>query len=236
MLQSECEAAFILHHHAYRDTSLLLEVLTERHGRQALVAKGARSAKSRLRGVLQPFQPLLLSWHCRAELGTLKQAEAAGPALRLPGQALFSGFYINELIMRLLPRGDLDVDCFGDYLQVLQQLSQGSVESALRVFEKRFLEHLGYGLMLECDIDTGEPLRPDAHYRYVPEHGPSVLPTGKTDESAYTGRALLALHSEHFPGDAELKQARRLLQQTLRLYLGDKPLKTREVFRAMHKG
>lgn len=236
MLQSDCEPGFILHHHAYRDSSVLLEVLTHRHGRQALVARGVRSAKSRLRGLLQPFQPLLLSWQCRAELGTLKQAEAAGPAISLPGQAVFAGFYVNELLLRLVPRGEVDVDCFADYQQVLQGLSQAAIEPALRIFEKRLLEQLGYGLMLDCDIDTGAAIEAGQLYHYIPEHGPTLQMSTAQDGWSISGAALLALATETFTDDESLKQARRLLQQTLRLYLGDKPLKTREVFRAMQKG
>lgn len=236
MQQVQLEPAFVLHHQAYRDSSLLLEIFSPEHGRQGVVARGARAAKSRWRGLLQPFQPLLLSWKTRGELGSLLEAESAGHACRLKGQALFAGFYLNELLLRLLPRGLAEGDCYAAYIEALRRLGDGEIEAPLRIFEKRLLDSLGYGLQLDCDAITGEMLEPAVLYRYEYERGPVAVSGTEQGPLVIEGATLLALAAESLSGTEQLKQAKQLLQRTLRLYLGDRPLKTREVLRAMQKG
>ncbi len=125
------QPAYVLHHRPYRDSSLLLEIFTPDHGRVGLVARGARSPKSRLYGVLQPFQPLLISWVGRGELATLSGAEANGPPQRLQGKSVISGFYINELLLRLLHRHDPHAALFDGYARTLPLLAQAVAPGVL---------------------------------------------------------------------------------------------------------
>ncbi len=125
------QPAYVLHHRPYRDSSLLLEIFTPDHGRVGLAARGARSPKSRLYGVLQPFQPLLISWVGRGELATLSGAEASGPPQRLQGKSVISGFYINELLLRLLHRHDPHAALFDGYARTLPLLAQAVAPGVL---------------------------------------------------------------------------------------------------------
>ena len=219
----ELQPVYILHHRAYRDTSALLELITPGHGRIGVVARGARGARSSLRGLVRPFLPLLCSWAGRGELFTLRRLEAGGRMPELRGQALFAAYYLNELLLRLLQRQDPHPEVFEAYVQALHELSERPLESVLRVFEKRLLEALGYALMLDVDVH-GEAIEPGGHYRYLPEQGPE--PT--RGQGGISGRALLALAAEACDNAEDLRELKPLLRQVLGLYLGDRPLKTRE--------
>ena len=130
------QPAYVLHQRAYRDTSVLLELFSPEYGRIGVVAKGVKSAKSRWRGVLQPFQPLLVSWSQRGELGTLIAAEAKGPALAIPPDLIASGFYLNEILLRLLGRHDAQLELFGWYDATLRGLAEIGVSVEASVDEK----------------------------------------------------------------------------------------------------
>jgi DNA repair protein RecO (recombination protein O) len=170
------EPGYILHHYPYRDTSLLLEVFTKDHGRLGMVARGARGPANRQRPSLQSFRPLLVSWSSRGELGTLTGCESNGPMIALEGTALFSGFYLNELLMRLLLRQDPHAGLFHCYEQTLKGLSVEGGQRSLRLFEKKLLEELGYGLQLERDVQEHQPLAADGAYEFRLEHGPVAVP------------------------------------------------------------
>ena len=136
---------------------LLLEIFSEAHGRVGLVARGVRSAKSRQRGDLQPFRPLRLSWSGRGELGTLTGVEADGVAPPLQGPGLYSAFYVNELLVRLLARQDPHPPLYALYRDSLERLARCTdIEPVLRIFEKRLLEEIGYGLLLDCEVEHGD--------------------------------------------------------------------------------
>lgn len=226
--------AFVLHSRPYRDTSLLLEVFSAAQGRVGLVARGARSARSRQRGLLQPFQPLLLSWSARGELGTLTAVEADGAPLSLRGHGLYSGFYLNELLVRLLHRNDPHPELYPVYGAALASLAQAAgPEAVLRRFELRLLELLGYGLQLERDAGGAE-LDPESLYDYLPEEGAVPLdPAVGARGVAVTGHSLLALHAECLDDVQVRRDARRLTRVVLDLHLGPAPLKTREVLRQL---
>ncbi len=227
-------AGYLLHQRPYRETSALLEVFTEVHGRVGLVARGVRSARSRQRGELQPFRPLRLSWMGRGELGTLSAVEAdgAGPGLR--GKALYSGFYLNELLMRLLTRHDPHPLLYRHYRDCLRRLGAGEpLESTLRLFELRLLEEAGYGLQLETEADSGQPVRAEARYDYQLEVGPFRLDRDSATAFVFSGASLLAMARGDLAEPAVLHDAKRLLRAALKLYLGDKPLKSRELFKSL---
>jgi len=233
---TQLQSGYILHQRAYRDTSLLLEVFTHDHGRFGLVARGARAPRSRIRGLLQPFQPVLLSWSGRGELGTLAGIEPAidarGVPPRLLGATLYSGFYLNELLMRLLQRHDPHPELFVAYAEALRDLPQAA-QRPLRLFEKQLLESLGYGLLLDHEADSGVPVSAEADYVYALESGPVRNPGVNARGLRLSGRSLLSLAAEDLSDAQSLADSKRLMRAALGLYLGGRELKTREVFAAM---
>jgi DNA repair protein RecO (recombination protein O) len=231
-IQVSLEPAWILHHYPYRDTSLLVEVFSRQHGRIGLVARGARSAKARWHGHLQIIRPLLLSWSMRGELGTLIGVESCKPAKRLPGRKVLSACYLNELLMRLLTRHDPHPDLFVAYEQAIQDLESGE-EPVLRMFEKRLLQALGYGLLLDHEADGGAPVEHDGWYEYHLERGPVPCAQAKADGICLRGSSLLALENDSLVDGQACKEVKRLMRAALGLYLGSRPLKTREVLRQL---
>jgi DNA repair protein RecO (recombination protein O) len=218
------EPAFVLHHREYRDTSRILDVFAARHGRITLFARGARGPKSKLAPLLMPFRPLLLSWSGRGDAAQLTAAESDGEALALPARQVMSGFYLNELIINLTTRHDPQPQLFDDYARALRRLSvESQPEPALRVFEKRLLESIGYGL--ELDVD------PEVHYQYRPAQG--LYQVREDAPGAYAGRSLLALREESLDDSQALDVARRLLRQAIDHCLEGRELRTRHVARSM---
>lgn len=232
----ELVPGYLLHQRPYRESSALLEVFTADDGRVGLVARGARGSRSRLRGELQPFRALRLSWRAGGELGTLSAVEADGPAAALRGTALYSAFYLNELLIRLLARHDPHPTIYAGYAGSLDALARGGgVETVLRLFELALLRETGYGLQLEYDSDTGEALEPQADYDYHLEDGPVRVAADEGAGFVFRGASLLAMARGDFSSPGVLKDAKRLMRAALRLYLGDKPLKSRELFRSLRK-
>jgi DNA repair protein RecO (recombination protein O) len=226
---------YLLHHRPWRDTSRILEVLTREHGRLTLFARGVRGPRAKLAAILQPFQPLLLSWSGRGEAAQLTGAERAAAAAALSQECLLAGFYLNELLLKLTTRHDALPELFDHYHDTLEQLRSGAVlAAALRVFEKRLLEVLGYGLDLATEARSGLPLEPDAYYDFHP--GVGLLPARPGAARALCGHSLLSLARESLQGERELEDARRLLQAALAACLEGRPLATRAVARAMKRG
>ena len=224
------QPTYVLHVRPFRDTSAIVEALTAEHGRIALVARGARSAQSRWRGVLEPFRSLLMSWSGRGEMYTLSGAEEAGVSRRLRGEALVSGFYVNELLLNLLGRNDPHPEIFAAYATAVQSLaSDTDGESTLRLFEKRLLEGLGYGLSLECDAVDGVPVAPDAIYHYLIERGAIPASTDAAVGVTVHGATLLALHRENLDDPVARREAKQLMRAVLRHYLGGRVLRSREL-------
>jgi len=228
--------AYLLHQRPYRESSALLEVFTESHGRVGLVARGVRSPKSRQRGELQPFRSLRLSWNARGELGTLTAVEADGPLHSFKGTVLYSAFYLNELLLRLLARYDPHPGLYRAYQAGLQNFARGlELEPVLRVFEKRLLQELGYGLPLDYEIEMGAPVQPELYYDYQLESGPVITSGEAAQGFIFKGSSLLALSQERLITAEVLRDARRLMRAALNLYLGNKPLKSRELFRSLKR-
>lgn len=226
------ELAYVLHHHDYGETSLLLEMFTRRHGRLGVIAKGARRARSPLRTTLIPFQPLVMGFSGRGELSTLTAAEPAGAAPTITGEALFCGLYLNELLLRLLHRHDPHERLFENYSDALGRLGEGrETEAALRVFEKRLLEDIGYGLVLDHEVQNGSPIQPEHHYRYIPERGPVNAHAADGEGIAVQGASLLALAREHLDDTIALREAKHLMRALLARHLGERPLTSRGLFR-----
>lgn len=223
---------YILHQYAYRDTSRIAEAFTAEHGRLALFARGASGAKSRL-GVLRPFQRLLLSWSGRGEACQLVSAEIDGTASSLAKERLMSGFYLNELLLKLTERWDPHPEVFDAYAACLAALCGGEgVEASLRRFEKRLLDHLGYGLELKVTAD-GDPIAADGYYRLAAERGPQPC-VAETPGAVY-GRSLVDLEAERFADARSLRDAKRVLRAALDVCLDGRTLKSREVMLAMRR-
>jgi DNA repair protein RecO (recombination protein O) len=223
------EPAFVLHSRPYRNTSLIIDVFTEHHGRQALVARSARGIKSRYQGRLQAFVPLVISYSGQHELKNLSAAELAATPYDLVGNHMMCGFYLNELLVRLLQKGDEHHRIYQRYKLTLQALTQQrQVEVALRLFEKTLLIELGYGLNLSSDAVTSLPLDSHASYRFVPEQGFVLLQQPVAADDVFVGASILALRDECWSSAEQLSDAKRLMRSVLAYYLGSRPLKSRE--------
>jgi DNA repair protein RecO (recombination protein O) len=230
----ELAAAYLLHHRPWRDTSRILEVLTREHGRFTLFARGVRAPGAKLSSILQPFQPLLLSWSGRGEAPLLTGAERAAHVAPLPGECLLGAFYLNELLLRLTTRHDPLPELYDQYDRALAQLrAQAPLAPCLRLFEKRLLQLLGYGLDLATEAHTGKPLEPDGYYHFRPGEG--LVRARAREPHALSGRSLLALERGSLRGARELVDARRLLQAALGACLEGRPLVTRAVARSMQR-
>ena len=227
------EPAWLLHHRPFRDSSQILDILSLDQGRLAVVAKGSRGAKSKLRGILRPFLPLQLSWFIRSDLGTLTGAEMNGAPLSLSGDALLSGYYVNELILKLLHRHDPQPEIFAAYSRTIERLA-GSQDVApyLRQFEIELLRILGYALNLDHDTETTEPLRPQQQYEYRVEQG--LVPVSDRDgPMVFRGAEIDAIRNQQFADPAVLKNAGSLLRNVIAYHLDGKELKSRKVLKDM---
>jgi DNA repair protein RecO (recombination protein O) len=225
------QAAFILHRRPYRDAGLLLEAFGREHGRLGLVARSAVSPRSRLKGLLQPFAPLLLSWSGKGDLATLTGAEEAGRPAPLPSDRVLAGLYVNELLVRLLQRLDPQPGLYAAYETLLAELAAApGEEPALRRFEKRLLEELGYGLSLDREAVSGQPIVAGEQYRYVLDRGP--LAASQTQAGVpISGQSLLALRDGILGDPAVLREVKRLTRAALAEQLRGRALKTRELYR-----
>lgn len=222
-MRIDLHPAYVLHARAYRETSLLVDAFTEGHGRIGLLARGVRSARGQpLRALLQPLQPVLLSWGGRGELPLLRAVEPGGRVPRVTGEAVMAGFYANELLLRLLPREDPHPGLFHRYAALVGVLGDTpALGWELRRFERDLLEELGYGLVLGHDADGAE-LVPQARYRYDPDQGPVALAAGTG--GGISGAALLALGSDRMPEAGQLAELRRLARRVLLERLGGREL------------
>lgn len=235
-MRVELEPAYILHTRNYRDSSLIVEFLTPNYGRITAVVKGVRasskSAKQR-RSLMQPFMPLIIGWGGKGELKTLYGFESKTKPIALVGHTLFSGLYVNELIARLIDHHDESHDLFGLYEQTLNALlGSQHIDVVLRFFELKLLELLGYGLNLETEALSGDAVEPNCSYRFIANKGFVLVVSSATGADIYRGCELKALASRDFD-EGLRKVAKRLCRQALGFYLGDKPLKSRELFKTL---
>ena len=223
--------AFILHTRPYRNTSKLLEIFSQDYGRCTLVARGARKGKSRIHASLIPFVPLLMSWQGGGEVQTLTGAETEKSPLTISGRQLLNGFYLNELLLRLLPKGDPHALIYSAYEKTITDMATShSEEVVLRNFEILILAELGYGLLLDCDADTGEEIDANSMYCYDFEKGPVHATTGYSNGVMIRGKTLLALNNSNLDQPDILKEAKMFMRMAIAQHLGDKHLKSRELY------
>lgn len=231
------QPAFVLHSYPFRETSLILETLTRDFGRVALVARGARRPKSSLRGVLLAFQPLLLAWSGKSELRTLHKAEWQGGYQALRGLGLVCGFYLNELLLKLLHRDDPHEQLFALYAQTVSALVQNTEPAAiLRRFEKDLLGELGYALTLDRDVETGEAIRAEGRYAYVVERGPVAAVRGSAENGLeLSGKTLLDMQADDYTSAETLAQSKALMRMVINHHLGNQNLHTRQLLRDLQQ-
>ena len=224
------EPAFILHGRDFRDSSRLLDIFTSEFGRVTLVAKGARSARSKLQGILQPFTPLIISWSGKGDVQTLTGAESVKSNIHLSGKQVMSGYYINELMQRLTTFHDPHPELFNLYQDTLESFAKDEDEIVLRRFEKHLLTEIGYGLNLHSDSESGSPVKPGGSYYYDIEKGPvSCINDSCEGELFINGQTLIEMNDEKFSCAETKKEAKQLMRIILSHHLGDKPLKTRSL-------
>lgn len=246
------QPAWVIHRRPFRNTSLLVDFFSHDHGRITAVARGARRGKSRMQGLLQPFQPLRISFSGRGEVKTLTAAESAGGSARLTGERLFSGFYLNELLSRMLHDHVAHPRLYGVYQEAIANLAGDSpLAWALRRFELELLAELGYAVNLQSDCHHNEPIEVDKFYRYLPDVGFEEADSeGKDKQEAgsegqdkreagqqtrdrkriFAGSHLLALSRLELEDPGIAASAKRLLRQALEVHLGGKPLHSRKLF------
>lgn len=217
--EQDLQPAWLLHRRPFRNTSLIVELFLPDLGRVAAVVRGGRKDPS-----LSPFRPLLVELKASGEMYSLRGCEPRSPPLNLQGKALYCGFYVNELLTRLLHRDDPHPDLWPLYELTLAALVEGNMlDVVLRQFEMDLLEDMGYGINLGYDIQ-GEPVRSDCYYQLDPEQGLLAASQG------YPGSDLLAMRNGDWQADTR-RTARQICRALLAPHLGDKPLKSRELFR-----
>jgi DNA repair protein RecO (recombination protein O) len=227
--RADHEPALVLHTYPYKETSLIVEAFSRRFGRVALLARGARRPRSPMRGVLLAFQPLQLSWFGKGELRTMARAEWVGGQPLLQGEALLCGFYLNELLLRLLPREDPHEALFVQYQRALQRLAAATETGpVLRAFEKSLLKELGYAMTLDRD-SAGAEIDSSKSYRYDPERGPVEAADG--GEPLVSGRTLLDMARDDYSDPVTQLQSKALMRLLINHRLEHQPLRSRQVFR-----
>jgi len=229
------QPAFVLHTRPYRETSLVVEAITRDHGRMALVAKGVRRPRSAMRGVLMAFQPLEMTWSGKGDVVTLHNAEWQGGQPLLEGRALLCGYYLNELLINLLPREDAHEQLFEHYGATLRALAAATAPDAaffsacLRGFEKRLLGELGYGLMLTQDA-SGGVIQPAARYLYEMESGPRLVADSSAAAGTISGQTLLDMEAGSFGNPTSLAESKQLMRSLMAFYLNGRQLHSRRLF------
>ncbi|HEB27952.1 hypothetical protein LCGC14_2477640 [marine sediment metagenome] len=227
------EPAFVLHTRPYRETSQLVDLFSRHHGRFRAVARSPRRTKNSTRN-LSPFTPLLVGWSGKSDLKTLVSAEQSGASLMLVGERLYSGFYLNELLLRLLAEHDPHEWIFDCYLEIMTKLVDGDqVEPALRQFETYLLSDLGYGLVLDIEAESGKPVVPDQWYWFDPTAGlvaRHFVSGGRRAPNWFQGAELLAIHHGNDSTPSVGQSKKRLMRLALEPHLGGKPLRSRELF------
>ncbi len=230
----QLEPAWLLHSRDFRDSSRIIEFYTREHGRVSLFARGVRGTKSRQAALLQPFVPLLISWSGSGDGGSFSTAEPNGPPVAVSARCLMSAFYINELMLKLLGREDPHPELYALYGQAVAALVQVETEArGLRLFEKRLLEAIGFGVDYGRVVSTGDLVEANQYYHVQPGRGVLGVARRAEGDGVYLGTCLLSLSLEELADDASVLAAKRLLRAAIGEALEGRPLATRRVARAV---
>lgn len=224
------QPAFVLHSYPYRETSLIIDVFSRDHGRLALVAKGAKRPHSALRGVLQTFQPLSMSWSGKSEMRTLTGAEWVGGMLPLCGDALLCGFYVNELLVKFCAREDSHPQLFHHYVVTLTRLAHDEpAVQVLRSFERVLLRETGYAMALDRTV-ARKAVMPEGRYVFDPERGVrEATSEWPAHWPVISGQTLLDMEHDDYHRAQTVAQSKTLMRFLLNTYLGGTPLATRQI-------
>ena len=225
------ESIFILHQRPFSETSLLIEGFSRNYGRVALLAKGVKKKKSRLRGMLLPFQRVTASWSGKGEIKTMINADMDSYRKALAGERLFCGYYLNELILLTLQKGDPHEKLFDCYAHTVIQLSEEKdIEKILRIFEKNLLREIGYGLNLTHDVSSGAPIDPNLAYLYICGSGAIPRQSSTDNGVVIQGGSLLALHEETIFSELNRRELKQLTRGVIDYQLGGKTIKSRRMY------
>ena len=225
------QAAYVLHTYPFKETSLVVELFAHGFGRVATTAKGARRPRSAMRGMLQSFQPLIATWSGKLELKTLHSLDWGGGLLLLKGEALMCGFYLNELLLRLLPREDPHEALFEYYSLTLKTLTTSQdLATTLRRFELKLLQELGYAIPLSMD-ESDTSINEAQIYLYEAEYGATKVDGINRNRNGVQliGKTLIDMANDDYSNAQTQQQSKQLMRYLLTHYLGDKPLHTRQL-------
>lgn len=230
------QSAFVLLNRPYSETSWIVEIVSRDYGRLALMAKGARRIKSKLKGVLLPFQPVLLSWTGKGEIPTLTSSEIDQRNFNfieneLTGDALVCGFYCNELLINVLHRHDPHPKLFDQYHKTILALSTSQdLATTLRDFEQLVIKETGYEVSFEFEADGKTPIQAEHFYQFMPSKG--FVNVAQTDAKAVQGKVVLSLlgTNDISLSAAEVSFGKHLMRDILRQTLGNKKIISRELF------
>ncbi|MEO0443690.1 MAG: DNA repair protein RecO [Pseudomonadota bacterium] len=231
-MRVDLQPAYVLHTRPFQDSSLLVTIFSLDYGRLTLLAKGVRNNKSHKRQLLQPFIPLNLSWQGKSSLKTLVGIDADKAVTALHNKHLYCGFYINELLMYLLPENDSADSIFQLYEHSLSQLMhENDLEQCLRYFEFSLLADLGYGIDFVHDNQSGTAIMPEQHYYLEPELG-FILADNEQSKPYFLGAELLAIANHDYTRMAVRRTAKQVARFLLDFYLQGKEIKSRDLFRS----
>ena len=236
-MKTELHSCFILHKRPYRETSLLLDILSSEYGRVSLVARGTRSRASKNQHALyQPFQKLQVSWSGKGEMGTLNKIEFESLLPPLKDSFLLSAFYVNELVMRLLHKNEPHPELYAAYQNAITALAKSENEQPiLRKFEKQLLQTLGYGLVLDHDVLSHTPIQADQDYAYQPDSGPFEYPAAGCSFPKISGSTLQAIEQDDYQKRKSLEEAKKLMRVLINTMLDNKPLASRDLYQSWLK-
>ena len=234
-MQRGLTPAWVLHSRPYSNTSLLVDFFTLNLGRVTCVAKGVRQKGSRLAGIVQPFIPLVISVSGRGAVKTLGKCESVDQFQALQAERLYSAYYLNELVLKALQVSEPHEPLFAIYADSIRELASGTgnTEVVLRKFELHLLSELGYGLQLDYDVISGQPIEASKQYRY--EHGMGAMEVTGSDHFQYSlpvvsGECLLAIKDFRLSEKQHLAEAKKLMRYLINHLLGGYHFKSREFF------
>ena len=235
-IKYDADEAFVLHRWPYRETSAIVEIFSQNSGRISLVARGARRAKSLFNGALHPFQPLHVTWRGGSNLRNLYRAEWLGGLPPLSGTPLICGFYLNELLIKLLHKEDPHETLYQAYRETLGALgTQTNTAAVLRRFEKQLLKDLGYAMTLECDVENGKPIEIDRTYVYVIDQGP-MLGNGRNENRLkLSGKTLLDIAKDEYSDPVTQQQSKTLMRMLISRHLGNQVLHSRQLLKDLQQ-
>jgi DNA repair protein RecO (recombination protein O) len=235
-MKVELTPSYILHRRDYSESSLILDVFSREHGRLNLIAKGAKRNKKQQGVNHNLYQKYHISWVAKSELGTLIDIEQCSLANTLTAEVMMTGFYMNEIMLRLLHKHESHPELFDSYDAAIHQLQNNEPEQiVLRYYEKVLLQSLGYGVILDHDVQTGERLVAEKDYYYTFDFGPSLTSGNSKSDINISGKTLLELDTETLTDKKNINEAKTLLRMILNQYLGEKPLASRELYQAYVK-